>query len=71
MFETKYRRPWIFQTLNSGSSNNLSLQYQRFKPSSIYIGIRKLKVVGNTPFLNHLINYYLKDNISRSSNVGM
>ena len=33
IFETKYCRPWIFQTMNSVKSNNLNLKYQRFTTS--------------------------------------
>ena len=36
-------RPQIFQTINSVRSKNLSLKYQRFRPSGCKdIGIRKL-----------------------------
>ena len=34
IFATQCRIPYIFQTMNSGRSDNLSLKYQRFAPSS-------------------------------------
>ena len=49
---TQSRRPLIFQTMNSVRSNNLSLKYQRFTPSSCRdIVIRKFKFVAKTPVL--------------------
>ena len=33
IFGTLYRRPWIFQTMNSVRSNNLSFKYQRLTSS--------------------------------------
>ena len=42
----------IFQTVNSVRSNNLSLKYQRFKPSDCeHIEIRKFELVAKTQFL--------------------
>ena len=32
-FKTKCRRPQIFQTMNSGRSNNVSLKYEKFASS--------------------------------------
>ena len=34
IFATQCRRPWIFQTMNSIRSNNLSLKYHRFTTST-------------------------------------
>jgi len=49
---TQCRRPSIFQTMYSVISNNLSLKYQRFKPSGCRdIEIRKFKFVTKTQFL--------------------
>ena len=50
--ETCFPRPLIFQTINSGRSNSLSLKYQRFTPSGCKdIGVRKYKFVAKTQFL--------------------
>ena len=46
IFVAQCRRPLIFQTINSGRSNNQSLKYQRFTPTSCKdIGIRKFELV--------------------------
>ena len=46
------RFPFIFQTINSGRSNSLSLKYQRLTPSGCKdIGVRKFKFVAKTQFL--------------------
>ena len=43
---TQCRRPYMFQTVNSVRSNNLSLKYQRFTPSGFKdIRIRNIEVV--------------------------
>ena len=48
----RFPRPLIFQTINSGSPNSLSLKYQRFTPSGCKdIGVRKCKFVAKTQFL--------------------
>jgi len=44
IFATRCRRPWIFQTMNSVRSNNLSLKYQKFTPSRLQI-YRKFEMV--------------------------
>ena len=44
IFATQFRRPWIFQTMNSVRSNIISLKYQKFTPLGKYIGIRKLSL---------------------------
>ena len=50
---TRFPRPLIFQTINSGRSNSLSLKYQRFKPSGCKdIGVNKFKFVAKTQFLS-------------------
>ena len=52
IFETQCRRPSIFQTMNSGRSNDLSLKHQRFAPSSCKdIRIRKFEFVTKTQVL--------------------
>ena len=52
IFGTKYCRPWIFQTMNSVKSNNLSLKYQRFTTSgSKDIGVSTFEFVAKTQFL--------------------
>ena len=64
---TRFSRPLIFQTINSGRSNSLSLKYQRFTPSGCKdIGIRKCKFVAKTQFLycflhcwTHLCSSYI------------
>jgi len=49
---TLFPRPLIFQTINSGRSNSLSLKYQRFTPTVCKdIGVRKCKLVAKTQFL--------------------
>ena len=49
----RFPRPLIFQTINSGSPNSLSLKYQRFTPSGCKdIGVRKCKFVAETQFLS-------------------
>ena len=51
-FKTKYRRPQIFQTMNSGGLNNLSLKYERYASSGCWdLGIIKLGFVAKTLFL--------------------
>ncbi len=50
---TRFPRPFIFQTINSGRSNSLSLKYQRFTPSGCKDrGVRKFKFVAKTQFLS-------------------
>ena len=45
-------RPLVFQTMNSVTSNNLSLKYLRFIPSICNdIGIREFEFVSKTQFL--------------------
>ena len=52
IFAIQCRRPLIFQTMNSVSSNSLSLKQQMFAPSGCKdIGIWKLEFVGKTKFL--------------------
>ena len=46
---TRFPRPLIFPTINSGRSNSLSLKYQRCTPSDI--GVRKCNIVAKTQFL--------------------
>ena len=56
-FATHFPRPLIFQTINSGRSNSLSLKYQRFTPSGCKdIGVRKCKFVAKTQFLYQTFN---------------
>ena len=51
IFVAQCRRPKIFQTMNSGRSNNQSLKYQRLRPSSYQdLGIRKFELVTKTQF---------------------
>ena len=48
----RFPRPLMFQTINSGRSNSLSLKYQRFTPIGCKdIGVRKWKIVAKTQFL--------------------
>ena len=50
---THFLKLLIFQTINSGRSNSLSLKYQRFTPSGWKdIGVRKFKFVANQFLLN-------------------
>ena len=52
---TQCRRPYIFQTINSVRSNNLSLKYQRFISTGCRdIEIRKFEVVAKAQFLSAL-----------------
>ena len=52
IFSIQCRRPLIFQTMKYVRSNNLSLKYQMFTPSSCRdIGIKKFKFVAKTQFL--------------------
>jgi len=51
--KTKCRRPYIFQTMNSGGSNNVSLKYERYASSGCCdFGIIKLEFVTETQFLS-------------------
>ena len=62
IFATQCRRPYIFQTINSVRSNNLSLKYLRFiHTGCIDKEIRKFEVVAKTQFLCDLMSvYYMK-----------
>ena len=54
---TRFPRPMIFQTINSGRSNSLNLKYQKFTPSVCKdIWVSKFKFVAKTQFL------YIKNN---------
>ena len=58
---TQCRRPYIFQTINSVRSNNLSLKYQRFILTDCRdIEIRKFEVVAKTQFLCLVIQLWRK-----------
>ena len=61
IFVAQCRRPLIFQTINSGRSNNQSLKYQRFTPTSCKdIGIRKFELVTisyNSMILSEILFY--------------
>ena len=46
---TCFPRPLIFQTINSGRSNSLSLKYQKSTASDI--GVRKCNFTAKTQFL--------------------
>ena len=51
IFATQCCRPWIFQTINSVRSNNLSLKYQRFRPPGCRdIGFRNFEFVAKLNF---------------------
>ena len=51
-FKTKCCRPQIFQIMNSGGSNNVSLKYERYASSGCWdLGIIKLAFVAKTQFL--------------------
>ena len=67
IFSTLYRRPYIFQTINSVRSNYLSLKYQRYTPSVCKeVGIRKFEFVAKTQILQSL---YTKRLCSNSINI--
>ena len=56
--EIRFPRPLIFQPINSGRSNSLSLKYQRSTPSGCKdIGVRKFKFVAKTQFLSTTNQY--------------
>ena len=55
-FATHCRRPLIFQTITSVTSNNQSLKYQRFAKSGYEdIGSIKLEAVAKNQYLSSLL----------------
>ena len=58
IFATQCWWPWIFQTLKSVRSKNLSLKYQESSPQGCQdIGINKFEFVAKTQFLSKGIEF--------------
>ena len=61
MFTTKCRITWIFQTMISVRTNNLSLKDQKFTLFGLKdMEIRKFEFVAKTQFLYFLFNFPVK-----------
>ena len=57
IFKSKCRRTYIFQTMNSGGSNNVSLIFERYASSGWWdLDIIKLGFVAKTQFLSIIMN---------------
>ena len=57
-FRTKWRRPYIFQTINNVRSNNISLKYQRLTPPGcIDIGFGKFDFVAKANFFRNVQSF--------------
>jgi len=69
-FKTKCCRPQIFQIMNSGGSNNVSLKYERYASSGCWdLGIIKLGFVAKTQFLCLQIHFHCRHSNMLKSNI--